>query len=80
MFVQFSNNIDRVLGHIIMRRHFERTFDAKKMVEESSVWAIVDTSIREVDWQIQQLVSHWDQRAAIVFVFEGVVVSRWYMI
>lgn len=53
MFVQFSNNIDRVLGHIIMRRHFERTFDAKKMVEESSVWAIVDTSIREVDWQIQ---------------------------
>ena len=49
MFVQFqdeqSNNIDRVMGHIKLRRDFERTFNAEKMVEESSVWAIVDASM-----------------------------------
>ena len=52
MFVELisrkRDDVHRIAGclrDVILKRGFERAFDAKKMVEELGVWAVIDTFI-----------------------------------
>jgi len=39
------NHVTAGLRDVVLRRDFEWTLDAEKMVEESSVWAVIDAFI-----------------------------------